>query len=269
MPKTILITGATDGIGRLTALALAGQGHNILVHGRTAEKVAATVDAIKTETGNNDIEGYPADLSDLDTVRAMARDLLAAHPKLDVLINNAGIGPSANGGRRTLSADGLELRFQVNYLATVLISELLLPLLQAARGRIVNLGSAAQEDLDLNDLTTEKGFSGMKAYARSKLAVVMYTFTLAERLAETGVTANAMDPGSMLATKMVAEMNAGSIGRPEDGAEREVYLATSPAVDGVSGKYFSDNRIAQARAQAYDNLIREALWAQTKRILNL
>ncbi len=269
MTKTFLITGATDSVGRITARLLAEQGHEVLLHGRTETRVADVADAIRREIASDSIRGYHADLGRLDEVRALADRVLTNHPSIDGLINNAGIGPAAAHGERLLSPDGHELRFQVNYLSLVFLTESLLPALKAATGRIINLASAAQEQIDLNDLMTEKGFSGMRAYARSKLAVVMYSFTLAERLKDTGVTVNAMDPGSMLATKMVGEMGAGAWGSAEDGAKREVHLAISPEVDGTTGKYFSEGRIGQAHVQAYDNNARTALCAQTEALLNL
>ncbi len=269
MTKTFLITGATDGVGRITAQLLAEQDHEVLVHGRTDAKAAEVADVIRRETASDSIHGYHADLGRLDEVRTLADQVLTNHPSIDGLINNAGIGPAAPDGDRALSADGYELRFHVNYLALVLLTELLLPALKAGQGRIINLASAAQEKIDLNDLMTEKGFSGMKAYARSKLAVVMYSFTLAERLRDTGLTVNAMDPGSMLATKMVDEMGIGAWGSPEDGAKREVHLAISTEVGGTTGKYFSEGHIGRAHAQAYDSNARTALWAQTEALLNV
>ncbi len=269
MTKTFLITGATDGVGRITAELLAEQGQEIIIHGRTETKAADVAITIQRDTENNAIYGYHADLGRLDEVHAFANQVLTNHPRIDGLINNAGIGPAAAHGQRLLSADGHELRLQVNYLSLVLLTELLLPALKEANGRVVNLASAAQEKIDLNDLMTEKQFSGMKAYARSKLAVVMYSFMLAERLKGTGVTVNALDPGSLLATKMVGEMGTGAWGSAEDGAKREVQLALSPELDGTTEKYFSEGSIERAHAQAYDNNVRTALWAQTKDLLNL
>ncbi|MCH9695542.1 MAG: SDR family NAD(P)-dependent oxidoreductase [Gammaproteobacteria bacterium] len=269
MTKTFLVTGATDGVGRITARLIAELGHEVLVHGRTASKATDAAKKIQQETANNSVHGYHADLGDLDEVRTIAGQVLTNHPRIDGLINNAGIGPAAARGERVLSTDGHELRFQVNYLSLVLLTELLLPALKAANGRVVNLASVAQEEIDLNDLMTEKRFSGMKTYARSKLAVVMYSFTLAERMKNIGVMVNAMDPGSLLATKMVSAMGVGASGSAEDGARREVQLALSPEFDGTTGKYFSEGYIDRAHAQAYDNNVRIALWAQTKNLLNL
>lgn len=269
MTKTFLITGATDGVGKITARLLAEQGHEVLIHGRTESKTAEVADAVKRETASNAIHGYHADLGHLDEVRAFADRVLTNHPRIDGLINNAGLGPAAAHGERVLSADGHELRFQVNYLSLVLLTESLLPALKTAKGRIINLASAAQEEIDLNDLMTEKRFSGMRTYARSKLAVVMYSFTLAERLKDSGVTVNAMDPGSMLATKMVGEMGGDAWGSAEDGAKREMHLAISPEVGSTTGTYFSEGRIERAHAQAYNNNARTALWAQTEALLEL
>jgi NAD(P)-dependent dehydrogenase (short-subunit alcohol dehydrogenase family) len=269
MNKTFLITGATDGVGRITAGLLAKEGYEVLIHGRTKSKVANVASAIRQETGNNAVHGYHADLSNLNEVRALANNIITKHERLNGLINNAGVGPAIIQSERALSHEGHELRFQVNYLALVLLTELLLPVLNKAKGRIINLASAAQEEIDLNDLMTKKNFTGMRAYARSKLAVVMYSFSLAERIKASGVTVNAMDPGSMLATKMVSDMGSSAWGSAEDGAKREMHLSISTELNGKTGKYFSEGVIQQAHIQAYDSTLRAALWAQTKELLNL
>jgi len=264
--KIIMVTGATDGIGLVTANLLAILGHRVIIHGRTEAKAHAVADGIQQEVDDCNIYSYGADLGNLAEVADLAENVLRDHERLDGLINNAGIGPGSDAAR-ALSTDGHELRFQVNYLSLVYLTDLLLPALLAARGRIVNVASAAQEALDLDDLMTEKRFSGIKSYARSKLAVIMYSFDLAQRLEGAGVTVNAMDPGSLLATKMVAEMGTDVWGKAEDGAKREVDLATHTEYDGITGKYYSEGIESRAHEQAYDPAVRASLWTQTMDLL--
>src|SRR3712207_2283693 len=177
----ILVTGATDGLGRRVALELAGRDATVLLHGRNPERCEATLEAIRKETGNEKSRSYLADFSSLGAVRGLAERILSDHDRLDVLVNNAGVIVP----ERTESEDGLELTFAVNYLAHFLLTSLLLPLLRdSAPARIVNVASAGQSPLDFDDVMLERGYDGMRAYTQSKLAQIMFTFDLDERSEE-------------------------------------------------------------------------------------
>lgn len=257
---TVLVTGSTDGIGKRTALDLAWMGSRVLVHGRSRERGERTLREIRETTGSGKLEYYNADFSSLAEVRRLAAEVSEDHPRLDVLINNAGIGSGGSGHRREVSADGYELRFMVNYLAPFLLTRLLLPTLKrSAPSRIVNVSSLGQSPLDLDDLMLERHYSGWEAYARSKLALVMFTFDLAEKLRGEGVTVNALHPGSLLDTKMVREAFGRSRGDVQQGVDAVIYLATSPEVEGVTGRFFDQKRESRAIRQAYDREVRMRL----------
>jgi len=259
---SILVTGATDGIGRGAALELARRGARVLLHGRDASRVEAARGAIAGETGSERLETYVADFASLADVRRLAEQVQARHQRLDVLLNNAGVGRGPRGRQtRDESADGYELHFQVNYLAPFLLQHLLLPLLRrAAPARIVNVASIGQEPIDFDDVMLEREYESMRAYRQSKLALVMASFELAGRLDSGEVTVNALHPGTLLDTKMVREGFGTPMGPIETGIEAEVYLAVSPDLDGVTGEYFDRTNRARANAQAYDMRAREELW---------
>jgi NAD(P)-dependent dehydrogenase (short-subunit alcohol dehydrogenase family) len=267
--QTILITGATDGIGRGTAGALAAAGARLLLHGRGDERLAETRAAIARDTGNDRLETYRADFAALAEVRGVADTVAARHDRLDVLINNAGVG-RGRGDRREASRDGYELRFQVNYLAPFLLQHLLLPLLRnATPARIVNVASIGQAEIDFDDPMLERRYSGMQAYCQSKLALIMASIELARTLDPAEVTVNALHPGTLLNTKMVREGWGRAMGPVETGIEAEVYLATSPELDGVSGEYFDRTRKSRAKDQAYDPEARKRLWEMSERWVGL
>lgn len=257
----ILITGATDGLGKLTAHDLAAAGATVLLHGRDPERGEAVVREIREETGNDKLRYYLADLSSLEQVRRLADEIRADHDRLDVLINNAGVGAGERGAsERSLSQDGYELRLAVNYLAPFLLTYLLLPLLrEAAPARIVNVASAGQSPIDFDDVMLEQGYDGMQAYAQSKLALIMFTFDLAEELEATGVTANCLHPASLMDTKMVFETFGSASSSVREGADATTYLAVSPELEGVTGRYFDGQREARADEQAYDPEARSRL----------
>ena len=237
----VLITGATDGLGRGLAHALDAEGHTLLVHGRSDERIAAVLDEL-----GGDARGYRADLSSLAEVRRLADELLANEPHLDVLVNNAGIG--TGDGRRAESADGHELIFAVNYLAGYLLTRRLLDLLRgSAPSRIVNVSSAGQAPIDFDDVMLERHYNGTQAYCQSKLAQIMFTFDLAQELAGDGVAATCLHPATYMPTKMVAS----PISPLEEGVEATKRLVTAPAEE-VDGRYFNTTREARADAQAYD-----------------
>lgn len=259
---SILVTGASDGIGRGAAAELARRGARVLLHGRDASRLSAARDAIASETGSEHLEMYVADFASLGDVRRLADEVGTRHERLDVLLNNAGIGRGPRGRQtREESTDGYELRFQVNYLAPFLLQHLLLPLLRnAAPARIVNVASVGQAPVDFDDVMLERRYDSMHAYCQSKLALVMASFELAGRLEPDAVTVNALHPGTLLDTKMVREGFGSPMGPVETGIEAEVYLATSPEVAGITGEYFDRTNRAQANAQAYDTQVRRKLW---------
>ena len=254
--QTILITGATDGIGKLTASSLADKGAQLLVHGRNKDKVSRVVAELKEAAGNNNIEGFVADFASLDEVRQLANKVLEKYNELDVLINNAGAGFADT----RYSKDGYELRFAVNYLAPFLLTRLLLPALKkAAPSRIVNVSSAGQHPVDFDDIMMEKDFNPRLAYSQSKLALIMFTMDLAEELKPDNITANSLHPGTYLDTNMVRHAGIEPWGKAEDGADAEVFLAVSPQLKGVTGKYFDGKRESKALSQAYDEQVRKRL----------
>lgn len=260
--QTILITGATDGIGEITARKLADRGAHLLIHGRNSEKLDRVAREIPEETGNQTIEKYLADFSSLENVRKLADNVLADHKSIDVLINNAGLGFE---DERQVSDDGYELRFAVNYLAPFLLTHLLLPALKkAAPSRIVNVSSAGQHPIDFDDVMLENHYSATRAYRQSKLALIMFTIDLAQRLKNDDITVNSLHPGTYLNTKMVLEADINPLGEAETGAEAEVYLATSSELKNVTGKYFDQKEESRALDQAYDAEARQKLWKLSK-----
>jgi NAD(P)-dependent dehydrogenase (short-subunit alcohol dehydrogenase family) len=260
--QTILITGATDGLGKATALELAKMGAHILIHGRDEGRLEDAKQVIIAESGNPKIETYRANFASLAEVRHMAYVVQALHPRLDLLINNAASGGGKPGdSQRELSADGYELRFAVNYLAPFLLTQLLLPSLrEAAPSRIINISSAGQLPINFDDIMMEKHYEPLDAYRQSKLAQIMFTFDLAEQVYDDGITVNALHPASLMPTKMVKEYFGRTMDSLEDGVASVMYLATDPALDGVTGKYFDHQQEADANPQAYDVQARRRLW---------
>jgi NAD(P)-dependent dehydrogenase (short-subunit alcohol dehydrogenase family) len=264
--KAVLITGSTDGVGRLVARRLGEAGARVLVHGRDPERGARVVAEIEHAGGTAIF--LRADLASLAEVRRLAAAVQDATDRLDVLINNAGIGTA--GSVRQESADGFELRFAVNYLAGFLLTSLLLPFLRvAAPARIVYVSSAGQQAIDFADVMLTRGYSGARAYCQSKLAQVMFTFDLAEKLAGTGVTATCLHPATYMDTTMVRRAGVTPISTVEQGAEAILNLAVSPALEGRSGLYFNGLCEARAHAQAYDAEARHRLWTLSLKLTGL
>ncbi|MBV8406880.1 MAG: SDR family NAD(P)-dependent oxidoreductase [Alphaproteobacteria bacterium] len=254
--KTALVTGATDGVGRVVARALAGQGWRVLLHGRDPARGEALVGEIAKAGGT--ARFLRADLASLAEVRRLADEVRAATDRLELLINNAGIG-TAGEGRQT-SADGHELRFAVNYLSHFLLTYRLLPLIRAsAPARIVNVSSAGQQAIDFADVMLAGNYSGVAAYCQSKLAQIMFTVDLAGELEGSGVIANALHPSSYMNTTMVKRAGVSPMSRVEDGAAAILKLAVGPELEGRSGLYFNVQREARANAQAYDAAARRRL----------
>ena len=249
--QTILVTGSTDGHGRRVAEELARRGAAVVVHGRDPEKTRA----VASEIGAG--SALVADLSSLGEVRRLA----GAVGRIDTLVNNAGI---VSPERRT-SRDGHELTLAVNYLSHFLLTALLLDRLREP-ARIVNVASIGQAPFDFDDPMYERDYDGYGAYARSKLAQIIATFELADRLGDREVTVNALHPATLMDTKMVRE----TLGRPhttvEEGAQATLHLVTDPALDGVSGRFFNGTREARANEQAYDPEARRRLWELSERL---
>jgi NAD(P)-dependent dehydrogenase (short-subunit alcohol dehydrogenase family) len=264
--KTALVTGSTDGVGRVVAERLGKMGARVLVHGRDRARGEGVVADIKAAGGS--AEFLAADLAALAEVRRLAEAVRGTTDRLDILINNAGIG-SAGAARQT-SADGHELRFAVNYLAGFLLSYLLLPLIkQSAPVRIVNVASAGQQAIDFADVMLTRGYSGSRAYCQSKLAQILFTIDLAAELEASGVTVNALHPATYMNTTMVRRAGVTPISTVEEGAEAILNLAAGPALAGRSGLYFNGLREARADRQAYDADARARLRALSLELTGL
>jgi NAD(P)-dependent dehydrogenase (short-subunit alcohol dehydrogenase family) len=258
--QVILVTGATDGLGRALALRLAERGATVLLHGRDAAKGETTLKETAAATGNDRLAFLLADFGSLAKVRRLAERILSEQDRLDVLVNNAGVGGGGRGAAREISEDGYELRFAVNYLAPFLLTHLLEPLLvSSAPARIVNVTSGGQAPIDFGDVMLERGYSGTRAYCQSKLALVMLTFDLGERFRDRGVTANCLHPGTYMPTKMVLDAGTTPVDSLESGVEATIRLVAGRDVDGVTGAYFDRTREALAHPQAYDAEARRRL----------
>jgi NAD(P)-dependent dehydrogenase (short-subunit alcohol dehydrogenase family) len=261
---TVLITGATSGLGRYLAQQLAGSGWQVLAHGRDPARVAD----LRAELGGDSARGFVADLASLGEVRELAARITAEVPRLDVLVNNAAVGFGAPGERRQVSADGHELRFAVNYLAPVLLTRLLVPLLTAsAPSRVLNVSSVGQVAFDPADAEFEHGYQGVEAYRRSKLALTAFSFEAAGELEAAKVTVNCSHPASLMNTAMVIQADITPVSTLEQGGEATMRLITDPALDGVTGQFFDGLKIARARPEAYDPQFRAKLREVTDRML--
>ncbi len=251
MSKTILITGSTDGIGKLAAIRLAQEGHTLLLHGRNSDKLNQTISELRETTDNDKLQAFIADFTDLSSVNQMALSIKQAVDKLDVLINNAGIFQS----RIAKTSKGFDIRFAVNYLAPYLLTRELLDILGKG-SRIINLSSAAQSPVSLEALKGHETLSVQGAYAQSKLALTMWTFSLAKNIPSSVVIA--VNPGSLLNTKMVQEAYGQHWSGAEKGANILFDLALDEAYDDITGKYFDNDKGAvkgafgRAHADAYD-----------------
>ena len=267
MHETVLVTGATDGLGRATARELAARGATVLLHGRDRGRLDATLSEIAGATGSDRLRGYVADLASLHEVARVAAEVQEREPRLDVLVNNAGVG----GIARHESRDGYELHFAVNHLAHFLLTLRLLGLLRRSRpARIVNVSSAAQLPIDFDDVMFTRGYEPMEAYARSKLAQVMFTYELAERLRAEGerdVTVTALHPATLMDTKMVRQSFGRVVSSVEEGVEATARLALSDDVAGVSGQYFDGLRPARPHRQARDRRARRRLWDVSEQLI--
>ena len=270
--RICLVTGATSGIGAATALALAQLGATVIVVGRDPKKCSASVEAIRSSSGNAGVEQMLADLSVQSEILRLARHFKEKYRRLDVLINNAG----ARFLSRSLSADGLEMTFALNHLGYFILTNLLLKeLLTSTHGRIINVCSEAHRGcrgIDFEDLQGVQSYQGKDAYAQSKLANLLFTYELARQLDGTGLTVNALDPGNVWtnfsrnngwlswARHIMGSLRSGRLVGPREGASTGVYLASSPEVQGISGKYFSQGNMVASSELSYDVAAARRLW---------
>lgn len=268
MSKIILITGSTDGIGKLAAIKLAKDEYQLILHGRNQEKLNAVIEKVKKASKNENISGYVADFSDLSEVREMAMTIISEVPRIDVLINNAGVFKSQN----LVNQEGMDLRYAVNYFAPYVLTKSLLPLIKKGKNaRIINLSSAAQSPVSYEVLSGKEQQTNPATYAQSKLALTMWSFHLAATLQNIAVIP--VNPGSLLDTNMVKEGYGYSWSSADKGANIIYDLAISPAYDGITGKYFDNDKgdvkgdFGDAHRDAYDTVKIEKLIAATESML--
>ncbi|ODS54121.1 MAG: 3-oxoacyl-ACP reductase [Acidobacteria bacterium SCN 69-37] len=262
--KTVLITGSTDGLGRAVALRTAGLGAHVIVHGRNRERGDALVAEI-AKGGRGSARFYAADFSSLDEVRQFAAAVERDYPRIDVLVNNAGVW---NRGERQVSRDGYELHFAVNYLAHFLLTRELLPrVVEAAPSRIINVASVGQSPIDFDDVMLERPGRAAEGYPQSKLAQILFTMDLADELHDRGVIVVALHPATLMNTTMVQQSGLAAQTSVDEGAEALMHLITAPDV--VSGQYYSGLRPARANAQAYDADARAKLRALSRTLAGM
>ncbi|MBC8100347.1 MAG: SDR family oxidoreductase [Armatimonadetes bacterium] len=275
--KICMITGANSGIGYETALALAKMGAHVVMVSRNRTKGEAAQSTIKTQSGNPSVDLLIADFSVQQSIHDLAAAFKAKYNRLDVLVNNAG----GAVGKRQLTAEGYEMNFAVNHLGYFLLTNLLLDLLKAsAPARIVNVTSSAQAfgKINFDDLMLEKNFRTAYAYSQSKAANIIFTYELAKRLAGTGVTANSVHPGAVRTN--FGSTSDGFLGifvvvarpfelSPEQGAQTLIYLASSPEVEGVTGKYYHKKRTLKSNSQTYDPAVQQRLWQVSEQLTNI
>jgi retinol dehydrogenase 14 len=276
--KTVLVTGATGGIGRAAATGLASLGARVGITGRDRARADAAAAAISRASGGSAVDVFVADMSSQAEVRRLADEVLATYPRLDVLLNNVG----GFWAHRHVTSDGLEHTFALDHLAPFLLTNLLLDrLIASAPARIVTISSGAQSmgKIDFDDLMGERKYSGQQAYNQSKLANVMFTYELARRLGGTGVSANALHPG-VTRTAFGAEDPTGTMApliavlrpfmkSPEQGADTAVYLASSPDVEGVTGRYFAGRKAKKSNRSSYDTAVAARLWEVSADLVGL
>ena len=277
--KVCIVTGANSGIGKATSLGLAQMGATVVMVCRDRTKGEEAQNEIKTKSGNDAVDLLLAELSSQESIRQLVENFQQHYKQLDVLINNAG---GVNLSRRE-TLDGLEMTFALNYLAPFLLTNLLLDKLKAsAPARIVNVSSESHESgyIKMDDLQLEKKYRLMRAYGQSKLALVLFTYELARRLQGTGVTANCLHPG-FVATN-IGQSGVGRVGRsivklifsslgisPEEGAKTSIYLASSPDIEGVTGKYFVKSIPVRSAPISYDESLQRQLWEESAKLVNL
>ncbi|HWP44728.1 MAG TPA: SDR family oxidoreductase [Blastocatellia bacterium] len=272
--KICMVTGASSGIGKVTARRLAEMGANVVLVCRSRERGEQAVAEIRRRSGSDSVEALYCDLSSQKAIRRLAIEFLERHDRLHVLVNNAGLMLR----RRTLTEDGIEATFAVNHLAYFLLTNLLLDVIKISEpARIVNVSSMAHASgtINFDDLQSEKSYSSMGAYRQSKLANILFTYELARRLEGTRVTVNCLHPG-VIATNLARDMPKiidlalrAFFTSPEKGAETSVYLASSPEVEAVTGKYFINCKEARSNQESYDREIARRLWEVSARLTGL
>ena len=251
--EVVLITGSTDGLGREVARRVAALGAHVIVHGRNEQRGAAVVNEIAGQ-GKGSARFYAADFASLDQVRSFAEKIRRDYPRLDVLVNNAGVWMAD----RQVSADGHELQFAVNYLAGFLLTRALLPtIVESAPSRIINVASGAQSPIDFNDLMLERPGRAAQGYGQSKLAQIMFTFDLARELQDKNVTVLTLHPATMMDTTMVRSTGSRPQSTVDEGAHAVMNLIVSPDV--ATGQFFDGVRPSRAHRQAYDEDARAQL----------
>jgi NAD(P)-dependent dehydrogenase (short-subunit alcohol dehydrogenase family) len=274
--KVALVTGGTSGIGKATAMALAAMGADVIVVGRDRERGERATEEIRAQTGAK-VDLALADLSSQAEVRALAEEFKRRYDRLDVLVNNAGLVQST----RTETVDGLESTFAINHLAPFLLTNLLLDMLkESAPSRVITVSSEAERwgNIDLDDLQSKKSYRGFPVYGMTKLANIMFTYELAERLKGTGVTATCMHPGAV--NTRFGTSNRGPMTllfrafkpfmrTPDQGADTVIWLASSPEVEGLSGRYYSDRKPLEPKKIANDPAARRRLWEESERLTGL
>jgi NAD(P)-dependent dehydrogenase (short-subunit alcohol dehydrogenase family) len=278
--KVIMVTGANSGIGRATVLGLANLGATVVMVCRNRDLGEAAMQEIRAESGNQKVDLLVADLSSQTAVRQLVAGFKARYSRLHVLINNAGIAPV----RRSVTVDGIESVFAVNYLAPFLLTNLLLDVLAAsAPARVVNVAGDfhRKATIRFDDLMSEKDYDGVRANNQAKLALILFTYELARRLAGTGVTANCLHPGPTATDGPLNDPDLPAFSRamyrlvrlffqsPDKGAETSIYLASSPEVEGVTGKYFIKKRAVDSSPESYDVGIAQRLWDVSAQLTGL
>jgi NAD(P)-dependent dehydrogenase (short-subunit alcohol dehydrogenase family) len=276
--KICLVTGATNGIGKATAQALAQMGATVVIVGRDAQKAAQVTGEIREATSNLNVDWLLADLSSQQDIRRLAAEFKGKYQYLHVLLNNAG----GTFTTRQLSVDGIEMTFALNHLAYFLLTNLLLErIIASAPARIINVSSDAHSGgkIDFDNLLGERSYSSFGPYGNSKLGNILFTTELARRLVGTGVTVNALHPG--LTSTGFGKNNPGSLMKimgavipliarsPEKGAKTSVYLASLPAVQNITGKYFVDCKVTQPAPQAADMVVAKKLWDVSAEMVHL
>lgn len=276
--KVCMITGANSGIGKATALGLVKMGITVVMVCRNRNRGEAAMDEIKAQSGNESVELMIADLASQKSIRQLVKDFTDKYQQLHVLINNAGVAKA----NRTLTVDGIETTFAINYLAPFLLTNLLLDALKASTpARIVNVSSMVHKwgAIDFDNLQGEKRYDMDKAYNQSKLAIVLFTYELARRLQGTGVTVNSLEPG-LVATDfgreytgfkrlMTTKIWRSFVKSPEKGAETSIYLASSLEVEGITGKHFTNKKAAKSSKRSHDESVWQRLWQVSEELTEL
>jgi len=264
MSKNVLITGATDGIGRQSAIDLARMGYHVIVHGRDEESVNKAIEEIGNESGKDDMKGFSGNFESLAEVKKLADQIREQYDRLDILVNNAGIFQKEH----EMTDDGFEKTFQVNYLSHYLLTRLLSDLLHKGdKPRVVNVSSMIHSTaIDFDNLQGEQDFVGSKAYGISKLCNVLFTYKLARETGDSDLISNCLHPG-VISTKLLKQ-NYGDMGEAvQEGSENILYVATSPDIEGVSGKYFVNKMPQSSATVSYEKSVQDRLWEMSENMV--